>query len=524
MEERSIWIKTMAAAGGLVVLGSLAYWLEYKYKPKQERKEEIAKQFFDLKDTQIAKFRLLDHSKAVPVEFEFECLDMSAKLCKPSDHSKWQMVAPKAGLDLDTNQVDNLLSSFTAMQATDTLDLSDETPEKRATLLKEYGLENAATTGLRAAEFITSDGKVYRSVLGGEHPVGDKLFSIAVENGRVLDTRILLISNYAKNHFEHDLGYFRNKKIFKEGAHEVQKVTLWDAGKAIVVAKKEGLWTIEDERLAADEKMLADTEAMDSLVSALLSISVKNFIAESVSAPIALQTKKSATKRRFQLEFAPPKEAKDGKPTQRQIDLYEVVLAKPKIPGMKEKSQTTEKSVYAEVTGFGPWVEVDASQMSRWVKSLSELRRQKVLSTMERFSLRKLDLSSSIGGKSLTVEYKDGKWVSADMPNLDSQKIVSLLDALNNEKISSYESHPLEAKAQDQWLLLKGLGEDGSIKKEIRIFSNSTRGYVRDLQSKRKEVQLISKAAMDKVPFDLKLLEAAPAVASPLPEKAPDSQ
>jgi len=64
---------------GLFVLGTTAYWLEFKHKPDKEASEEQSKRLFQLKDSPVQSVALMDSNKTLTLV----CSDFAAKLCKP---------------------------------------------------------------------------------------------------------------------------------------------------------------------------------------------------------------------------------------------------------------------------------------------------------------------------------------------------------------------------------------------------------------------------------------------------------
>src|SRR4051794_13751996 len=101
------WNRQLALPTGLFVLGSLAYWLEFKHKPQKEAQEEQSKKMFAIKDTPVKAISL-----ATPTQtFSFSCADYNNKLCKPGDHSKWDLLEP-AKIRADDSNTNALLTTL----------------------------------------------------------------------------------------------------------------------------------------------------------------------------------------------------------------------------------------------------------------------------------------------------------------------------------------------------------------------------------------------------------------------------
>src|SRR4051812_16089431 len=85
------WNKQAILAASLLVLGTTAYWLEFKHKPDQESKEEQNKKLFNLKDIQVKNVQIHD---GLGHTFEIRCSDATSTLCKPGENSKWELSQP----------------------------------------------------------------------------------------------------------------------------------------------------------------------------------------------------------------------------------------------------------------------------------------------------------------------------------------------------------------------------------------------------------------------------------------------
>jgi len=90
MSRQISWNRQLGLAAALFALGSLAYWLEYSHRPAKESADEQSKRVFHLKDTPIQSIKMHDGEKTIVLS----CSDLSAKLCKPGDNSKWEIAEP----------------------------------------------------------------------------------------------------------------------------------------------------------------------------------------------------------------------------------------------------------------------------------------------------------------------------------------------------------------------------------------------------------------------------------------------
>src|SRR5690349_4056828 len=99
------WNRQLGLALTLFILGTLAYWIEFKHRPEKESSEEQAKRVFQIKDTPVQTITLTGGDQ----HLVFSCSDFSAKLCKPGDHSKWEILEPLR-LKADDGNVNAFLS------------------------------------------------------------------------------------------------------------------------------------------------------------------------------------------------------------------------------------------------------------------------------------------------------------------------------------------------------------------------------------------------------------------------------
>src|SRR4051812_20676130 len=100
------WNRQLGLALALFVLGTVAYWHEYKHKPQKEATEEASKLVFQIKDTQIQSVSVVHNHKMLT----FECIDFAAGLCKPNDQSKWEVRVPSK-LKADDSSVNSLVTT-----------------------------------------------------------------------------------------------------------------------------------------------------------------------------------------------------------------------------------------------------------------------------------------------------------------------------------------------------------------------------------------------------------------------------
>lgn len=486
MAKQVNWKAQAGLATGLFVLGMGAYWLEFKHKPQSENKEEQSRKLFQLKDTQVQSISVTGPKGSVQVS----CLDMAAKLCKPGNNSKWELLEPLKSKADDSN-TNSLLSTLNNLNVSETIDLKDETPEKRGTLLKDYGLdpESLNSPNVRKVVVTTPAGQTV-AYFGATHPIGDSIFAAKEEvaasgkpSGKVDDSRIFLVPSYFKTNFDRDLTYWREKKLLTIGSHEVETFEL--SGKKGKVSGKRGAsgqWTIQ----SGGEELAGDLEGIESLLSGASYLSAKNFVAD----------RKTDTAAKDVLKGAAP--------------VLTLTLNKEKTPEpvtltllQKTPSGQAEK-LYATVSNVDPLFELEPTALKQLDKSAKDLRLSKLITSVERFAAKKLEFSGKpLGANSLTLVLSDGKWVnSADKKEVDGEKVQATLDKLSGNRIKDFLTGAAIPAGESDGLQLI-FGDDKSDSKHQYVFwKNGNQLYARDLKSNRKEAFLVDNAVQEGLPWD----------------------
>jgi hypothetical protein len=265
------WKNQLILASILFVLGTVVYWHEFKFKPKKTETEEQTKKIFNIKDTQVQSIRMSSDNKV----FEFACADLASNQCKPGDNAKWQLQAPFK-VKGDSANINSLVSTLSNLIINETVNLADETPEKKAALLKEYGLDEASRKAptIKKIELTSPSGKT-TLFLGQTHPVGETVFGL-IDDGRIDDSKVYLVPNYLKSNLDHDLTFWREKKILAFGAPEVETFEIDDGSSTLKAEKKEGNWSV----VVGNKSYSGDAENIDSLLASLGYLSAKNFVSD----------------------------------------------------------------------------------------------------------------------------------------------------------------------------------------------------------------------------------------------------
>jgi hypothetical protein len=522
--SRPNWVKQAVLAAVLLVLALGTYWLQFKHKPEEDAKDEAAKKIFALKDNPSQLLKIVDGKKA----FELSCLDTTAKLCKPGDNSKWQLLEPLK-LKADDSNTNSFLSTLNNLNVTSTIDIKTETPEKRAALLKEYGLDSAALSNpeMKRVEVTGASGTTVL-YLGLTHPIGETIFA-TVEHvpagqkpqGKADESTVYLVPTYFKTSFDHDLTYWRDKKLLTVASHEVIGFKISSAKGTIDAVRDKGQWTLTSKGV----QYAGDTENIESLLSGAQYLVAKSFASNdknSTEAKEALKGTKEVMSLTLQKESSPagasptPKQDSGAKPEPVTVTFYkrpEKADSKKKDP--KAPPPAPKEKLYATVSNGDPLYELDPVTADRFVKELKDLRLSKLITSMDRFTAKKIEFTGKpIGDPPLVLNNKDGKWTSVpfegvapERQEVDTARVADLLDKLSGNRIRDFLSGSAIPAGQDDGLIMTIYGDDpkGGPKRKLVFWKKGELLYARNL------------LAAPGTPEAKEAMQVDPAVATPLP-------
>ncbi|MBC7691038.1 MAG: DUF4340 domain-containing protein [Methylotenera sp.] len=470
------WKKPLALASTLFVLGSFTYWLEFAHKPKKEEASEKTKKPFDLNEAQVTKVKFSDGRGS----FALECLDVSSNLCKPGDNAKWIVTYPIKSKGDDSN-VNSLISTINNLQASDTIDLNDETVQKRETMLKEYRLD-AGSRKLPSTPGIQLDlaGKASQSVyLGETHPLGSSQYAISGDadctSAKTTSCRVFLLPLFFKQGLEHDLTYWRDKKVMSFAPQDVLSFELQGSKGKILGERKDGNWLLTQ----GGETVTGDIENMDQLITAVAYLTAKEFTADDVANPKGKAALEGA-KRVLSLELKGPKDKKQNST----------------LTLLKKKNQ-----MFATVSGSTPLYEVDPETAARLDKGMKDLRLTKLLTTMDRFSAKRIESTLPGSPTSEVLTQKDAKWFKADGSEVENAQIQNLLDKLSGNRIKDFVPASKIPSGESTGVKIS-LGDEKTPQKRSFVFWKSgEQFYARDLLSQRKEALWVDSAIQDALPW-----------------------
>ncbi len=504
------WKKPLILAVTLTVLGGVAYWLEFKHKPKNEEKDESAKKLFNLKDRQVSSIRIIEGKKA----FTLHCLDLDSKLCKPGDNSKWELTEPTK-MHGDDSNINALVSSLNNLTSNETIDLKDETADKHERLLKEYKLdeESRKTGGIKRVEVSVGGGDTYVVWLGDVHPMGDTQFAALgtgakPESVKFEPNKVFLVPTYFKNAIEHDLTHWRDKKLMSVASHKVQSFTLSGSHGPIQAIRQGNGWTLKTKIKGKEEEFAGDIENVDNLVNAAVYLTAKSFPAEKKSEGRGKQllagTKKLVTLTLQEETPAAPAPTASGVPAVKPATPEPTVLTiyqrgTPPKPG---KPAPASFKLFATVSNHDPVYEIDPGVRERMDKDLKELRLTKLITSLERFDTKRMKFEGKPVGDGIELSNVDGKWmIMPAKAEASAEKVQQTLDRISGNRIQGFVEGSAIPKGEADGLTVTLGDEKNPAKRSFTFWKAGDKFYGRDKANTRKEAYVIDVALRDALPW-----------------------
>lgn len=473
---KSKWKKTAALAAGLAALGGWAYWLEYKKRPETERKESIANKAFPLQDVGVKRLSIQYGSD----RFSFDCLDTGEKLCRAGDQSQWALTEPIAA-NADAANVNALLSMISAIALEESVDLSAETPDAKAALLKDYGLSENDRREHRAKEIRVElgDGRKHSLWVGEPHSIGDRVYVLQGDSGETRENTVRMASYAFKSLFTHDLDHWRDKTLLRIAAKDIGEYEYAGGGQEYSVRKKDGVWTLEA-RKPKKATYLVSPEKAEAYLSALSTLAAKRFLVEDKA---TAEGKKELASLKLQatLRFRPSGESSVVSSSETVLRLY-------------EKKAGKEPLYAAEVAASPFVVEIDAATRNRLVRDIDSLRMGHLIASMERFTTRSIRFSGGLfGEKGLKISHEDQRWNIRDGDETrpaDAEKVMAFLGKFASVNVAEFSpkgapSRPARNGSKDGFDV--ELEADDGAAHAFRFWMRSGAVYVKDLRSKTGE-------------------------------------
>ena len=462
------WKPAFFLSATVLVLGSFTYWLQFSHKPKKEREDALQKKplSFKAESVQISGFRIKSPGGVI----EGKCESLAQKTCKVGSTAEWSLTYPDR-LKGDAAKIRDYLNNASGMSSTETLDLSEETEEKRAKLLDEYGLSDSKRTALNASfiELTLEDGKKITAWFGDNHPIGDKIFVASAENG-VLNTKtIFLVANFYRNTlFEKNLTYFRDKSLFNFDRATMESFEIKGSHEKLVAKRVNGLWEING--------LEADHDRLETVLSSISQAEAKEFVDEAL-----LKGAKSALTFKSRL--------KDGK------ELEFSLLSKSS--GTKGDSK---KSLFLKSNALKSPVEVESGFLVSVDKTLNHLRRNLLILSSQKVTITHLKLEGKNYSPAAEFSFDGKTWnEKTGGAKMDVAKVAPLLDLLSSAHSPEIRV-PAPKPADDSVVLTLGTKEKADLYR-YRLYEVKNQAYARDLNSKRDEAFVLEDGLKKAFPF-----------------------
>jgi hypothetical protein len=503
------YTKQLALAVLLFAFGSFAYWLEFSKKPKEEAAKADEKKIFAIKNAQIQRLEIEGAKRADPaakdpkkeapylLDVALECRSLAAKLCKPEDASRWELVEPlKARADDPT--VNGLLKNYGNLTTSESIDLSTDTPEKRASLLTDYGLspEKRKDPKTRKIRLFLADGTVRTAYFGEKHPLSDGSFAL-VETGKdgpapTDDLKVFVVPEWQLSVFDQKTSYFRDKKLIAGSERDIASFSVALSKKnpgMKIEGKKDGngKWTIR----SGNREVPGDVDAIEAVLAGANQLSARDFVAERKSDP---NGKRALTGARPFYDLTMRMKADDPE-SEIRLHLYEKA-------GPKSGDQPG-RTVYATVDGLDPLFELDPSTADRLDPKFDDLRPKRLIAVMDRYAVDGIAVEAR--GKSSwksTWKKTGNDWTTEGMKPVSKTKIDTILDRLSSPVVTAFAGPAPGAET----LVLrmstpeKPLDKEGAY--ELEFWKKENRLYARDLRSARKDIVELAGDFASQLPWD----------------------
>lgn len=460
------WKVPFILSGTLLALGSFAYWLQYSHKPKSDKAAALTKKPIPIGDEQITHFKIKSSNGLI----EGKCESLAQKTCKPGVIGSWTITYP-TNVKGDSEAIKEILSNMANIQATETIDLAEETPEKQKRLLGEYGLSDEKRTSLSTqfAEVTLENGKKLAAWFGEEHPLGDKTFVGSSENANLNSKTIFLIANFYKNNlFGKTLTYFRDKTLFAFNRGDVISFEGRTTKGKLVGKLENGAWTING--------VPGDYEHIETFLSAVAGAKAKEFVEKS-----ALNNAKSIVQ--FKIT------AKSGD------NRFEVF----------EKKNKGEGFTYFMKTSYQP----EVVEIENLLKNQVDLRNtdlrqtQILLKPYKALATRfKLEGKGFKPAAEFSFDGKDWKY-SGQGEKLNADQAFAVLDQLGTLRAKDIIS-PAPAKSSELTTISIG-DEKNPTRTHFEIYKVKDKIYGIDLNSKANEAYVLDDKFKKSFPFTREL-------------------
>lgn len=485
------YVRQLFLAVILCVLGGLAYWFEYSKKPKDLERAADEKKILALKTNSISKLEIRgpstkpENSGKLPLSVALECASLAEKLCRTEDTSKWEMIEPLR-TKADDATVNSLLKNIGNFSASEIVNLKTETQEKRATLLRDYGLDSAARANplTRRIAITIASGAKMTAYFGVKHPISDGVFSVVEKNDKVDEETVYVVPDWQIAVFDQKTSYFRDKRLFGMNEKEISGFTLTTAKK--IMGKLEGNRTPDEKGWilkSAGSEVEGDLDTIEGILSGVSYLAAKDFVAERKDSPEAKRALAGA-KVTYDLTLK-------TKSRPKHLRLYE-----------KKSPKQTVATVYAAVADQDPLFEIDVYAAEKIEKTFDEMRVGKLISLTERYGITAIDVvrEGATPFRQRLVKETGGRW-TLDGKETARGKVEAILDRLSTKSVIKYYG-PVKAEDALKLIFLKSVdGKDETVS-EIEFWVREKRLYSKNTRAPKKEIVELATDLIPELPWE----------------------
>jgi len=471
----------LSLAAALLVISSAAYWYEYSKAPKEEEKSNEEKKPLNLKGLNIGSITLEKGGKKITLN----CLDLNQNQCKAGDNSHWELTVPLK-FKADDAMVSSLVSTLNNLRPTTTLDLKDETPEKRKKLLTDYKLDadSRAKKEMISATLETQNKETFQIFFGEKHPLEEGYFVLVAKKGIPDESKVYVLPTFQMTAMDQPPNHFRNKQLLTLSQTNVKEVIVSGGKKNPkgLQLKKEGVnWNL----ILNGQSSPGDNDAIDGLISGAIFLNAKGFAADKKDDPLGKSSLLGA-KKIIELKLKTEKD-------EQTLTLFERKFK----DGKKEASQA-----FAVVSNLDPVFEVDTTNLDRLDKDPKELRFSRLIPTMGRFDLQWIEVD---GGKKFkqTILKKDGIW-KLDGKDFENAKLDTLLDRLSTAIIDAYPEKSI-TPVEPQVRMSFGT-KPGERKYDFILFQKEGKLWAQNENSATKETFQLKGDLLPQIPWEAAFL------------------
>ncbi|MBN23174.1 MAG: hypothetical protein CL678_17950 [Bdellovibrionaceae bacterium] len=472
--ENVSWKNLLILALALVFFSSFAYWYGNVKKNEDEKQLQNSEKIFLLENENISSIELKGPSET----YVFECIKKEGNICSPGNHAEWQLTKPFS-VSADRSNINNLVSTLSHLKQAGIIDLSKDSPKKKKTLLKDYGLDPISQTQSISIELNNKTNLTL--LLGKRSVIGNNVLAIKEINQKLKTNIVYQVPAHVLSHLSHKLSHWRDKKIFSINSHEILAFEVQGSKKPFSGKLNENQWILTQGK----EQWPGDLENVDSLLTALSYLKAKDFFDFKKDHPKAKQRIKQSKKvLTFKIKIKKQKTKEDIT-----LEVFEY------------KPDSKIKKIYARHSGADPLFEINPDDLSRLDASLLSLRQTKFITSMERFGSKNIEFKYPDKNK-ITLQKEENLWkITGESKAVVQEKVNQLLSELSGKRIQKFLTEKETPKGQKNGIYVT-LREEGKEKRKFLFWKVGKEIYAKDLLSTRKESFVLDSVLSKSFPWE----------------------